>query len=103
MATMQPETRYARSGDVLRVSFTLQEDNQVTDVCLETGHIGIYVSSKCQREFAPRIAAWLEERDVPDQKPRKKKSTAAKKATTKASARSKLSQRPQKHAQRSGQ
>ena len=74
-----------------------------TDVCLDTGHIGIYVSSKCQREFAPRIAAWLEERDVPDQKPPKKKSTAAKKATTKAAARSKLSQRPQKHAQRSGQ
>lgn len=74
-----------------------------TDVCLETGHIGIYVSSKCQREFAPRIAAWLEEREVPDQNPRKKKSTAAKKATPKAAARSKLSQRPQKHAQRSGQ
>jgi len=74
-----------------------------TDVCMDTGHIGIYVSSKCQREFAPKIAAWLEERDVPDQKPRKKKPTAAKKATTKAAARSKLSQRPQKHAQRSGQ
>jgi polyhydroxyalkanoate synthase len=38
-----------------------------TDVCLETGHIGIYVSSKCQREFAPRIAAWLAKRDKPDQ------------------------------------
>lgn len=33
------------------------------DVCLETGHIGIYVSSKCQREFAPKIAAWLKARD----------------------------------------
>ncbi len=33
------------------------------DVCLDTGHIGIYVSSKCQREFAPRIAQWLKERD----------------------------------------
>jgi polyhydroxyalkanoate synthase len=33
------------------------------DICLETGHIGIYVSSKCQREFAPKIAAWLKERD----------------------------------------
>ena len=34
-----------------------------TDVCLDTGHIGIYVSSKCQQEFAPRIADWLKERD----------------------------------------
>jgi polyhydroxyalkanoate synthase len=33
------------------------------DVCLETGHIGIYVSSKCQREFAPQILQWLKERD----------------------------------------
>jgi polyhydroxyalkanoate synthase len=36
------------------------------DICLETGHIGIYVSSKCQREFAPKIAAWLRERDEPE-------------------------------------
>jgi polyhydroxyalkanoate synthase len=35
------------------------------DACLETGHIGIYVSSKVQREFAPRIAAWLKARDLP--------------------------------------
>jgi polyhydroxyalkanoate synthase len=35
------------------------------DICLETGHIGIYVSSKCQREFAPKIATWLKERDLP--------------------------------------
>jgi polyhydroxyalkanoate synthase len=33
------------------------------DVCLETGHIGIYVSSKFQRQFAPRIVQWLKERD----------------------------------------
>jgi len=33
------------------------------DICLETGHIGIYVSSKCQREFAPKIAQWLKARD----------------------------------------
>jgi len=55
------------------------------NVCLETGHIGIYVSSKFQRQFAPRIARWLKERDgeepafaaaaaepVPDQKPQTK-------------------------------
>lgn len=33
------------------------------DVCLDTGHIGIYVSSKCQKEFAPKIASWLKERE----------------------------------------
>jgi polyhydroxyalkanoate synthase len=37
----------------------------VEDVCLDTGHIGIYVSSKYQREFAPKIAAWLKDRDAP--------------------------------------
>jgi polyhydroxyalkanoate synthase len=36
------------------------------DVKLDTGHIGIYVSSKCQRDFAPKIAKWLMERDKPD-------------------------------------
>jgi polyhydroxyalkanoate synthase len=43
------------------------------DICLETGHIGIYVSSKCQREFAPKIATWLKERDQPEN-PGKEKS-----------------------------
>jgi polyhydroxyalkanoate synthase subunit PhaC len=33
------------------------------DVCFDTGHIGIYVSSKYQREFAPKIAGWLAARD----------------------------------------
>lgn len=33
------------------------------DVCLNTGHIGIYVSSKSQEAFAPKIATWLMERD----------------------------------------
>jgi len=45
------------------------------DVCLDTGHIGIYVSSKCQREFAPKIAAWLKERDA-DNEGRREKNTA---------------------------
>ncbi len=35
----------------------------VKDICLDTGHIGIYVSSRFQKEFAPSIAAWLKERD----------------------------------------
>jgi len=34
------------------------------DICFDTGHIGIYVSSKCQREFAPKIADWLLAREV---------------------------------------
>ena len=33
------------------------------DICLDTGHIGIYVSSKCQKEFAPKIAKWLKDRE----------------------------------------
>jgi polyhydroxyalkanoate synthase len=38
----------------------------VEDVCLETGHIGIYVSSKFQKLFAPKIVQWLKERDQKD-------------------------------------
>ena len=34
------------------------------DICLDTGHIGIYVSSKCQEAFAPKIAQWLKQRDT---------------------------------------
>jgi polyhydroxyalkanoate synthase len=53
-----------------------------TDVCLHTGHIGIYVSSKMQQEFAPRILRWLKERDgsEPKKKPAPGKSRAPKKA-----------------------
>ena len=47
------------------------------DICLETGHIGIYVSSKCQKEFAPKIVSWLKERDT---RPRKRKAKAKKAA-----------------------
>jgi polyhydroxyalkanoate synthase len=46
----------------------------VEDVVLDTGHIGIYVSGKCQREFSPRIAGWLKARDEPDHPPAAKKS-----------------------------
>jgi len=38
----------------------------VEDVCLETGHIGIYVSSKFQKMFAPKIVRWLKDRDAKD-------------------------------------
>ena len=38
----------------------------VEDICLETGHIGIYVSSRFQKMFAPKIVRWLKERDAED-------------------------------------
>jgi len=48
------------------------------DLCLDTGHIGIYVSSKYQKEFAPRIMNWLKERDFEEKpKPRARKKPAA--------------------------
>ncbi|MGP8154409.1 MAG: class III poly(R)-hydroxyalkanoic acid synthase subunit PhaC [Smithella sp.] len=40
--------------------------SDVEDVSLETGHIGIYVSSKFQRMFAPKIVRWLKDRDKED-------------------------------------
>lgn len=33
------------------------------NLCLDTGHIGIYVSSKTRKEFVPKIVRWLKERD----------------------------------------
>ncbi len=36
----------------------------VEDICLPTGHIGIYVSSKIQKLFVPKISAWLKEREA---------------------------------------
>jgi polyhydroxyalkanoate synthase len=69
------------------------------DICLDTGHIGIYVSSKTQREFAPKIVRWLTERDgapAAAQKPAKragvlvvKAAPAAKTAKGKGKARKK--------------
>ena len=45
----------------------------VEDLCLDTGHIGIYVSSKCQKDFAPKIANWLKDRDEVKKKTAKRK------------------------------
>lgn len=42
------------------------------DICLDTGHIGIYVSSKCQKEFAPKIFSWLKAREKQKTKQRAK-------------------------------
>jgi polyhydroxyalkanoate synthase len=73
------------------------------DVCLETGHIGIYVSSKFQRQFAPKIAQWLKERDRKEikQEPQVKResqlqgSTINKKpAVKKASVKQKAARKP---------
>jgi len=73
------------------------------DVCLETGHIGIYVSSKFQRQFAPKIAHWLKERDPKEikQEPQVKResrlqgSTVNKKpAVKKASMKKKAARKP---------
>lgn len=55
------------------------------DICLDTGHIGIYVSSKCQKEFAPRIAHWLKERDEDKKKGGTKKATPKKRVAKKTS------------------
>ena len=33
------------------------------NICLDTGHIGIYVSARFQKEIVPTIAAWLRERE----------------------------------------
>ncbi|MDX2497223.1 MAG: class III poly(R)-hydroxyalkanoic acid synthase subunit PhaC [Desulfobacterales bacterium] len=53
------------------------------DICLDTGHIGIYVSSKYQKEFVPRIARWLKKRDEDKKKCGAKKATAKKRVAKK--------------------
>jgi polyhydroxyalkanoate synthase len=59
------------------------------NVCLDTGHIGIYVSSKCQKEFVPRIAQWLKQRTGDQKKLKIKKTSRKKSVTTKAATQSK--------------
>jgi polyhydroxyalkanoate synthase len=51
------------------------------DICLATGHIGIYVSSKFQEAFAPKIANWLKERDAHPQQPKSRKKASVAKAS----------------------
>jgi len=51
---------------------------------LKTGHIGIYVSSKVQNEFVPKIAVWLKERDEERSERKSQKPPAKKSATNKA-------------------
>jgi polyhydroxyalkanoate synthase len=53
------------------------------DICLNTGHIGIYVSSKYQEAFAPKIAGWLKERDrIPKARAARKNTRVSKKTAT---------------------
>ena len=60
------------------------------DICLKTGHIGIYVSSRCQQEFTPKITQWLSERDK--QPVQRRRAAAGKtKATSKSKARKRTS------------
>jgi polyhydroxyalkanoate synthase subunit PhaC len=42
-------------------SYVASEDTQ--EICLDTGHIGLYVSARSQKELIPQIAAWLSNRD----------------------------------------
>jgi polyhydroxyalkanoate synthase len=53
------------------------------DICLQTGHIGIYVSSKFQKEFAPKIAGWLKEREPEEPQRRAQKKSSRRKPAKK--------------------
>lgn len=53
------------------------------DICLDTGHIGIYVSSKTQRELTPRIFQWLKQRDEAPPGKAAEKAVPKKKAVSK--------------------
>jgi len=48
------------------------------DVCLDTGHIGIYVSAKTQKEFVPKIVEWLRARNAAAAPSRSRSPKAAK-------------------------
>ncbi len=65
----------------------------VEDICLDTGHIGIYVSSKSQKELVPKIGRWLRARDGVEKEEREKRSSLAPGAARKASPRTKPRQR----------
>jgi len=67
------------------------------DVCLDTGHIGIYVSSKCQKEFTPKIARWLKERDGEKKKIRTKKMVQKKNAIKKTKKKAKSALKTKKN------
>jgi polyhydroxyalkanoate synthase len=68
----------------------------VEDVRLETGHIGIYVSSKFQKMFAPKIVQWLKDRDQDDVAKASVKSAAEKNGKQKKAVKQKTGKVPQK-------
>ncbi len=70
----------------------------VEDVCLDTGHIGIYVSSKYQREFAPKIAGWLKDRDAEEKSSRSAKSKSSPRKTAVKRTRKKATGQPARKA-----
>jgi polyhydroxyalkanoate synthase len=55
------------------------------DVCIDTGHIGIFVSGKSQKEFVPKIFGFLVKRDATGKAPaRKGPGTGTKKRKTRS-------------------
>ncbi|MBM4271719.1 MAG: class III poly(R)-hydroxyalkanoic acid synthase subunit PhaC [Deltaproteobacteria bacterium] len=60
------------------------------DLCLDTGHIGIYVSSKTQKEFGPKIIRWLMERDGNSKEVKPSEKVSAKKTAPKKAKQKKL-------------
>jgi len=52
------------------------------DLCLKTGHIGIYVSSKCQQAFVPKITQWLKDRETQNESTSKNKANTTKSETS---------------------
>lgn len=72
------------------------------DLCLDTGHIGIYVSSKYQKEFAPKIASWLKERESGSKKKTVQKKTASKKSVENKTKKQKIKFAKSKSAASSG-
>jgi polyhydroxyalkanoate synthase len=70
----------------------------IEDICLDTGHIGIYVSSKTQKELSPKIARWLKDRDGIEKKTPKTKSRTGKSSAKKGKASAKTSPRKKKKA-----
>jgi len=56
-------------------------------LAFDLGHIGLYVSSKAQKELGPSIIKWLGERDAKSARKRTSKPAARKTTTRKAAAR----------------
>ena len=62
-----PITRTWKSSTRTSIIQSKVGGTDVEDICLPTGHIGIYVISKIQELFAPKIIAWLKEQEAFDE------------------------------------